>query len=81
MEIKVLLCKDERKRIVIIQIGDDVRYLKKLAAEAFNLADSSVILQYYDTDFNEWIDAEDDYNPSDREKFNVVAQKDEVSQV
>ena len=81
MEIKVLLCKDERKRIVTIQIGDDVRYLKKLAAEAFNLADSSVILQYYDTDFNEWIDAEDDYNPSDREKFNVVAQKDEVSQV
>lgn len=81
MEIKVLLCKDERKRIVTIQIGDDVRYLKKLAAEAFNLADSSVTLQYYDTDFNEWIDAEDDYNPSDREKFNVVAQKDEVSQV
>lgn len=81
MEIKVLLCKEERKRVVSIQLGDDVRYLKKLAVETFNLAESSVTLQYYDTDFKEWIDAEDDYNPSDKEKFNVVAQKDEVSQV
>ena len=38
-------------------------------------------LQYYDSDFKEWIDAEDDYNPSDKEKFNIVTQKDEVSQV
>ena len=83
MDIKVLLCKEERKRIVTIQLGDDVRYLKKLAVEAFNLTESSVTvtLQYYDTDFKEWIDAEDDYNPSDKEKFNVVAQKNEVSQV
>lgn len=82
MEIKVLLCKNERKRIVTIQVGDDVRYLKKLAVEAFNLAaDSSVTLEYYDTDFDDWIEAEDDYNPSDKEKFNVVVKKDEVSQV
>ncbi len=81
MEIKVLLCKEERKRVVTIQLGDDVRYLKKLAVEAFNLAESSVTLQYYNTDFMEWIDAEDDYNPSDKEKFSILVQKDEVSQV
>ena len=54
--------------------------MKKLAVEAFNLASSSVTLQYYDTDFEEWIDAEDDYVPSDKEKFNIITQKDEVSQ-
>ena len=58
-----------------------MRYLKKLAAEAFNLVDSSVTLLYYDTNLSEWIDTEDNYNPSDKEKFDVAAQKDEVSQV
>ena len=78
MEIKVLLCKNERKRIVTIQVGDDVHYIKKLAVEVFNLAaDSSVTLEYYDTDFDDGIEAEDDHNPSD-EKFNVVV-KDEVT--
>ena len=42
MEIKVLLCKEERKWVVTIQLGDDDRYLKKLAVEAFNLAKSKV---------------------------------------
>ena len=74
MEIKVLLCKNERKRIVTIQVGDDVRNLKKLAVEVFNLAaDSSVTLEYCDTDFDDWIEAEDDYNPSDKEKFKLCS--------
>ena len=81
MDIKVLLCNGDRKRVVTIQLGDDVGHLKKLAEEAFNLAESSAKLQYYDDDFQEWIEAEDIYNPSDKEKFNVILQKDEVSHV
>ena len=65
MDIKVLLCKEERKWIVIFKLGDDVRHLRKLAGDIFNLAESSVILRYYNNESDEWIDAEQDFKPSD----------------
>ena len=80
MDIKVLLCKEEKKWIVTFKLRDDVRHLRKLAGDIFNLAESSVILQYYDNEFiiKEWIDAEEDFKPSDK-KFEVITEMNEVS--
>ena len=47
--------------------------ITKKAAELFGLASrSTIIVQYYDNDFDEWIDMEDQYLPADKEKLNIL---------
>ena len=79
MDIKILLCKEYRKQVVTVELGDDVAYWKKIAVEAFDLAKLSMILQYHDNDFHERVDGKDDFIPPDKTKFKVLTEMDEVS--
>ena len=68
--IRVLLCYKEQKKIVEVVSGNG-QYLVKLAEEAFAL-NSKPVLQYFDKDFEEWVDLTDDYTPSNKEKIRIV---------
>lgn len=70
--VKVLLCKAERKKIVSFNTRDDIR---NIAAEAFDLPKSNLsylVLQYFNKDFEEWVDMPSDYIPAHKEKINIL---------
>ena len=78
-QVKILLLFEERKKIVIlpnaVQLSEEgfLSYITKKAAELFGLASrGTIIVQYYDKDFDEWIDIEDQYLPADKEKLKIL---------
>lgn len=74
--VKVLLCRDTSKKIVTVLDGEDVH---EVAAKVFDLPETDFILQYYDRDFEEWVDVEEGYVPINKEKINIVMARKEVS--
>ena len=73
--IKVLLCRGERKKIVNVEEGDNIC---DIAAETFNFPKSTIVIQYFDKEFEEWVDVENGYTPSNKEKLNVLETNKEV---
>lgn len=76
--VKVLLCRDTSKKIVTVLDGEDVH---DVAAKVFGLPKNDFIMQYYDRDFEEWVDLEENYVPVNKEKINIVMKRKEVSTI
>ena len=74
--IKVLLCRDTSKKIVNVSNGEDIF---NVAAKVFDLPKSDFIIQYYDKEFEEWVDVEEGYVPINKEKINIVMTTKEIS--
>lgn len=74
--IRVLLCYEDEKRIVNLQAnaGDVVATLRAKAANLFlsERAETSMRLQYYDKEFEEWVDVDEDFIPVNKQRIKVL---------
>ena len=66
----MLLCFGQQKKVVLLPETADRAAVVAAASEYFNL--SNVVIQHFDADFDEWVDLEEDYTPSNKEKLQVL---------
>ena len=71
---KVLVTFGCRRKIITLS-GSVQNARSSILSKAMELFETTrpVILQYRDQDFDEWVDMDEDYIPTDKEKLMVIA--------
>ena len=74
----MLLTYGLQKKIVTLSpdVHSVLPYLLGQARELFHIT-ASVVVQYFDKDFEEWVDADDSYVPCHKERLLVVMRQEE----
>ena len=69
---KLLILFGEQKKVVFAQSSDSISEIFFAVREIFSFGSKSFVLQHFDCDFDEWIDANSTYIPEDKEKLRIV---------
>lgn len=71
--VKVLIFHKQHKQIVTIQEPEkSLAEIRKIASSKFQLDPGSILVQYYDLEFEEYVDMPDDHVSRDKEKVQIV---------
>ena len=68
----------ESKKVIVLPEGDDHCPMNKIYETAKELHPDP-LLQYFDADFEEWVDLDADHVPQNKEKFKIVEKVGNVS--